>query len=105
MANFTLPENIHQLIANITFPVTTEELADYAEDQGASEEILAQLRFAPGHIFNSMQDINLTYGLIYEFEHNDVAWQEAANDDMQSPEESAIHVEPEPTPESDGLPS
>ncbi len=102
MRNFSLGPEIMMYLKGILFPVTTDELADYAKDSGAPEEILAQLRFAPDHIFNSFDDINLTYGLLEEFQSADNLWASPRDDDLLAPEEAAITVKDTDT-DSEGL--
>jgi hypothetical protein len=93
MANFMPSTELAAILVGVTFPISTEELADYAREQGASEELLAQISYTPNHIFSSIDDIGLTLGLMDEFEGAESLWPAAIpGDDMLSPEESAMQV-------------
>ena len=52
------PVNLLEVLDGVTLPATKPDLVDYAQNHGASEEVLDQIRAMPDEIYNSIKDIN-----------------------------------------------
>ena len=68
------PPEILELLETVSFPVTKVELVAHAEDHDASEEALEIIRAMPDRVYNSLQQINASLGLIEDLPHTDDGW-------------------------------
>ncbi len=67
MVDFVVPPSIVELLQDLTFPCTANELLKFAEERGVPEEFLTELRKMHDHMFKSMDELALTWGFIHQF--------------------------------------
>ena len=76
------PVNLLEIIDGITFPISKMELIAYAEDRGASEEIMTQLQAIPDDIYDTRADIVRHGSEIEVLENRDDMWGSAESSDL-----------------------
>ena len=77
------PLHIEQFLDGLPFPAAKVQLITYADEQGASEEVLEILRALPIGSYNNIQEIYRVIGLLAEEEGQENLWSSA---DMERPE-------------------
>ena len=101
MVHFAVPASVLELLQDAHFPCAVDELLVYAEEKGAPEEFLTLLRTMEGHIFQSLDDLALSWGFIHEFqiaEEAGIAAPAPPEGDMLAPTEI-------PAPRADSSPA
>lgn len=78
--------NMLEVIDGLDFPVTKAELVDYAQDQGASEEVLDLLQGMPERDYASLPEVNKYLGLIDKLPGNENLWASEESHDLQDPD-------------------
>jgi len=58
------PSNIAHHLKGIEFPADKQELIEYAEDNGAPDEVLEVLQQMPDKEYNSMSDLMHGVGIV-----------------------------------------
>jgi hypothetical protein len=91
MAQSEQPINILELLDGMEFPATVIELVAYAEDQGASEDALEEIRALPDEDYQSIHDIALHLNRIEQLPQPENQWPSApAKTGIPPDEESGI---------------
>lgn len=68
------PVNVEETLDGLMFPAVRIQIITYAEDQGASEEVLEMLRALPLESFNNIQEINRELGKIEKQPGSENLW-------------------------------
>ncbi len=80
--------NILELLDGLAFPVTREEIVDYASGNDASEEALEQLRLMPDQQFSDWEQINKNLAMIEGLPGRENQWSSHREERLYSPAES-----------------
>jgi hypothetical protein len=80
--DFASPTNLLEIMDGIAFPSSKVDLVDYAQNNGASEEILDQIRAMPDIIYNSIRDINRHANEIEAQPGDENLWSSEPSDDL-----------------------
>lgn len=84
------PVNILGLFDGMDFPASKMELISYAEDKGASEDVLDQLQSMPDDIYNTLSDVNRHANDIEILEESGNLW--SSGDSTDLPDEAERFV-------------
>lgn len=84
------PLNLLEVLDGVEFPVSKMELISYAEDRGASEDILDQLQGMPDDIYNTLSDVNRHANNIEIIEESGNLW--SSEDSHDLPDEAERFV-------------
>ncbi len=57
-------EEITELLTDVSFPLTREELLAHAHEEGANENVLDDLRTLPDKTFSDLMDVWDSFGII-----------------------------------------
>lgn len=82
--------NLLGIFDGFAFPASKMELIAYAEDKGASEEVLDHLQAIPDDIYNSLTDLNLHANDIEILEESGNLW--SSEDSHDLPDEAERFV-------------
>lgn len=74
--------NLLEIMDGVEFPASKMDLISYAEDHGASEEILEQMQAMPDDIYNTLKDINLHANDIEIIEESGNLWSSEESHDL-----------------------
>ena len=84
------PSNLLEVLDGISYPASKMDLITYAEDKGASEEILDQLQAMPDDIYNGIKDITIHANDIEIIEGSENLWSSEESHDL--PDEAERYV-------------
>ena len=84
------PTNLLEIMDGIAFPASKADLVDYAQNNGASEEILDQIRAMPDEIYNSIKDINRHANEIEHLPGEENLWSSEPSADLPDETDSKI---------------
>jgi hypothetical protein len=93
MAQSDQPPNVLEVLDGLPFPATIAEMVSFAEDKGASEDVLDQIQAMPDRDYAGIHDVAMHLGRIEPLPHEENQWSSAPSEEYFTDEGRPVDTE------------